>query len=197
MQDLRATIIQFWNDNKPKIISVVIFVVIMIPGVIMPNLRQPESKNSFNTIEFPELTEIPNPLKNKNFIDLGNDFAGNNQDTILPKPSKMPIPVDIIPTTEFNIQPKKDLEKLTPKLDSKIQGKLYLQDAETNGIITDKFPINTSVKIKFDSKSTIATVSQNQPMSTQTIGIVSKKTWSELGVDSSKTKEISVEIEAL
>lgn len=87
----------FWNTHKSAIFSLMVFIVLIIPGVVMPNLIKPEAPQNINSFE----VNLPTQ-------GIGNIFDGQN-------------PVEMPKITNFVVQDTAKYEPLSPKQDQLTQ----------------------------------------------------------------------------
>jgi hypothetical protein len=195
MQQFWIKFDKFFEEHRYKIISVLIFLIIAIPGVLMPNLEQPEIQGSIGSINIGNIPETKTETI-KNTINFGNF----NQNDIIPevKTAKIPLPTEL--PAQFNpseLQVKKDIKALEPNINSGTKGMLYSDNSDQKELSTDKFPVGSSVKIKYQDKSVITKVGSKRILASGTMGMVSQSVFQELGVDPKKITELEVNIEQL
>ena len=192
---------KFYQDNKYKILSALIIIVIAIPGIIMPNLQQPQTQTNIGAINLPELPELKTPDLRitetvKNDIKFGN--FGQGEEIPVAKPTKLPVPD--YSQSQFNLDEfkvKKDMQSLSPILANTAKGTIYTENSDLKGFVSDKFPVDTSVKITYKGKSTIIKVDSKRVLSTTTLGIVSRQVFKDLGVDPLQVAELEVTVDQI
>jgi hypothetical protein len=186
----------FWNTNKYKIVSVIIFVILVIPSITMPNLINNSAKKTFDNLDLPEMPEIKVTETARQALNFGN----LKNDTTLPelKPSKIVIPSESSEEVNpQNLQIKQDLQSLQMNQSSTAKGTIYMEKSELSEMVSDKFPLNSTVKITYKDKSTIQKIGSKRTLTSQTMGIVNQEVFRKLGVDSDKIDSIEVTIEQI
>jgi hypothetical protein len=211
---------KFYLENKYKIFSGLIIFVIVIPGIIMPTLKQPDKIDNigiggfpqlpdtpkFGNINFPELPQLkaPNLTSNlqitetvKNNIKFGN--FGQTEEIPLTKPSKMLLPEDINTNSNLftidQLKVKKDIQALQLSPVNGTKGIIYVENSDLKELVSDKFPVDTNVKITYKNKSMVLKVGSKRLLSSSTLGIVNRQVFKDLGVDPLQVTELEVMME--
>ena len=89
------------------------------------------------------------------------------------------------------------MQSLSPILANTAKGTIYTENSDLKGFVSDKFPVDTSVKITYKGKSTIIKVDSKRVLSTTTLGIVSRQVFKDLGVDPLQVAELEVTVDQI
>jgi hypothetical protein len=189
-------------DNKTRLLSVIILLIILVPAVFVPRKEDNLIKNVEQTtknfaINLPEVG-LPNftapdlipktPLVN---VDLTQNY---NNDKLQARNSPF---VDNIIDRGVGIITDTDKVRESLKVASKVryEGKISWADNLKSSVYADKFNINSSVKITFKDKSYIKNIEEKSIMTDDNLLLVSKAVFDEIGGDSKAQKSITVTIE--
>jgi hypothetical protein len=177
-----------FQNNRTKIYSLIIFLVIILPGVIMPTFTQPVNEIYIPSIGATEKTA------NFNLPNVDLSFMTPKETYSIKPPQIYQTQIDstlLAENTLNNI--KKPIEQIQ-KSKTNFEGKISWDDTLSEGIATDRFMIDSNVKITFNGNPTTKRITQRRILSDDNILLVDKKTFAELGGDPTKDKTIIANI---
>jgi hypothetical protein len=189
-------------ENKTKLLSALMLFIILVPAFFIP----PKDKNIIGNIEQStrnfsiNLPEVGMPNFNTQdlipktplvSVDLTQNYNNGQLEA-----KNSPLMGNII-DGGVNFITDTDRVKDALKIASKVkyEGKISWADNLKSGIYSDKFNVNSSVKITFKDKSYIKNIEEKSIMGDDNLLLVSKAIFDEIGGDSKTQKSINVTIE--
>jgi hypothetical protein len=189
-------------DNKTKLLSALILLIILVPAVFVPpkdkNILQNVEQSTKNfAINLPEVG-MPNfnsqdlipktPLIN---VDLTQNYTNSQL-----QQRNSPF-IDTVIDRGVNLITDTDRVKDALKVASKVkyEGKIAWTDNLKNNVYADKFNANSSIKIIFKDKSYLKNIEEKSIMTDDNLLLVSKSVFEEIGGDPKTQKNIVAIIE--
>lgn len=184
--------------HKTRLLSIILILIILIPAFLVPpkekNLIQSaqQTANNLPSIQLPSFNavdlvpkapliniEVPQGSYTQNLTPRNSPFLSGVLD------QRIDIPTDT--------DKVKDILKFGNKV--KYEGKIAWADNLKNNVYADKFNAGSSVKITFKDKSFIKNIDEKSILSDDSLLLVSKAVFEEIGGDSKTQKTINVIIE--
>jgi hypothetical protein len=191
-------------NNKTKLISILIFIIIIIPAFSLPPRDKTyievaqQSIENIPSIELPSInTNYNNLIPKLPAINFGLPDTSYIQEQMTPKAS--PLFDNITNTVATGNQIITDIDKVKDsfKVKEKIkyEGKVSWADNLKNNVYSDKFNANSSIKITSAGKSYIKNIDEKTIMQDDNLLLVSRSVFTEIGGDSKTQKSITVVVE--
>jgi hypothetical protein len=190
---------------KTKIISILVIFLLILPGIVMPNLRraepavaginntnesESESKSDTNIFKFPEV-KLPDTNLQAFAPTLPNFNQNNNQPqtVLIANQASAPTLVVNVNNNVDDIR-QRILDQQNPTVTQIQTGKVAWESGLNDSVLSDKFPVGSNVNIKVGDKNQVFTVTDNRILPVNTLMIVSKEKFAGTFADPEKTKEV-------
>jgi hypothetical protein len=190
---------------KTKIISVLVIFLLILPGIVMPNLKraepevaginntnesESESKSDTNIFKFPEV-KLPDANLQAFAPTLPNFNQNNNQPqtVLIANQASAPTLVVNVNNNVDDIR-QRILDQQNPTIAQIQTGKVAWESGLGDSVLSDKFPVGSKVNIKVGDKNQIFTITDNRILPVNTIMIISKEKFTTTFADPEKTKEV-------
>ena len=207
LQEINLLFVGYWDwlnvvfgNNKTKIYSLILFIVIILPGVTMPTIKTPIAElpnlptftspfgnSSNNSLENAEKTQTQNQAQ---FVPPDLSFLTPKENIITPKLA----PKLDIASIETKTETKKIIDNIIQKNKIAFEGKISWDETLSNPVATDKFGLGTNIKITYKEKITTKSVAQQRVLSDDNILMVNKATFVEIGGDPNTQKNLIANI---
>lgn len=198
---------------KTKVISILVIFLLVLPGIFMPVLSQPNqqvlgasdvalengfgSTSSVNSgFKFPEI-KLPETNLQAFAPTLPNFNLGNSTTQQLQiQPNDNVSYQASAPTVIVNVNNNIDdirqriLEQQNPATMQIQTGKITWEDGLGESVLSDKFPVGSKVNLKVGTKTQLLTITENRILPVNTLVIVNKEKFTNLFADAQKTKEV-------
>lgn len=184
---------QIFSQNKTKIYSLILFIILVLPGLIMPTIKQPIT----------ELPSLPSFGSDKNQFAVPDlSFLTPKENIATPKLSANLFEAKIGMNTPEQVKTtlgiKSDFNKLSENIIQKnklaFEGKISWDDTLSNSVASDKFGVGSNIKISYKDKTTLKIIAKQRILGEDNILLVDKETFVELGGDPKTQKSILANI---
>jgi hypothetical protein len=199
---------------KTKIVSILVLFLLILPGIVMPVLSNPDKQvagvsdspledglNASNQsaqnngFKFPEI-KLPETNFQAFTPTLPNFNPNNNSNTIESQPvaNQATLPeITVRVDNNFGNDIRQRIQDQQGPTTVQVQaGKISWEAGLGEDVFSDKFPIGSKVNFKFGEKNQNLIITDNRILPVNTLVIVSKEKFANLFADPEKQKEIDV-----